>query len=73
MAEAACRQFFEAQHAELLPVLEALGADMQAACSLSRFQLAAATVRARLLPTFPMDQPCLIPGTERVRATHNRS
>lgn len=72
-ADAACRQFFEAQHSELLPVLEALGADMQAAASLARFQLAAATVRARLLPTFPMDQPCLVPGTEWVRAADRSS
>lgn len=60
------RQFFESQHAQLQPVLEAAGADMQAACTLPRFQLSAATVRARLLPTFPMDSPCIIPGTERV-------
>lgn len=77
-AAAACRTFFESQHAGLESVLEALGAQMQGACSLARFTLAAATVRARLLPTFPMDQPCLVPGAERVRppytiASHRRA
>eukprot|EP00892_Ulva_mutabilis_P002294 jgi/Ulvmu1/12065/UM083_0078.1 len=64
------RQYFESQHAGLETVLDALGKDMQTACTLPRLELAAATVRARLLPIFPMDSPCLIPGTERV--VHSR-
>jgi hypothetical protein len=61
-----CRQFFTAQHANLAPVLEKLGGGLAQSCTLEKFTVAAAVVRARLLPAFPMDSPALIPGLQSV-------
>jgi hypothetical protein len=61
------RSYFKTQHAEITAsVLPDLDDSVAKACTLDRFMLAAATVRARLLPPFTSEEPCLASGTELV-------
>lgn len=65
---ALCREFFKAKHAQLdSTVLPELDDATRSACSLQRFMLAAAAVRARLFPPYSNQEPCVAAGIEVVR------
>jgi Rubisco LSMT substrate-binding len=66
-----CRQFFAAKLEQLQSsVLPKLDQSTVNACTIDRFALAAAAVRARLFPPFSNQEPCLAIGTELVRLCH---
>ena len=63
-----CSEFFQAKLQQLQDaVLPQLDDAVQQACTLERFTLAAASVRARLFPPFTNQEPCIALGTEMVR------
>ena len=62
------RDFFKAKHEQLVTsLLPELDDASREACTLQRFTLAAAAVRARLFPPFSNQEPCVAAGLEVVR------